>query len=168
MEEILAQCKTIVAYHEVWVIGMAILREAEDKYEGQPIQPRQMTMTFINELPLIIAQKNAAKENPKNMERTEYFLNCLKKATRCGGAIDSNDIIRAKEFPIENLIESEIKENKCPCPLHDEKTASFHIYKTNNSWYCYGCGKGGDVIALHRLINNVEFIESVNFLSKNI
>ena len=30
------------------------------------------------------------------------------------------------------------------CPFHNEKDPSLHIFE-NQSWYCFGCGKGGDV-----------------------
>lgn len=30
------------------------------------------------------------------------------------------------------------------CPFHDEKTPSLKLYE--NSFYCFGCGAGGDVI----------------------
>jgi len=33
------------------------------------------------------------------------------------------------------------------CPLHYEKTASFHVYPDEH-FYCFGCGQHGDVIAL--------------------
>lgn len=37
------------------------------------------------------------------------------------------------------------------CPLHYEKTPSFHIYIDEQRWRCYGaCGDGGDVIELVR------------------
>jgi hypothetical protein len=35
------------------------------------------------------------------------------------------------------------------CPLHDEDTPSFRHYSETNTFYCFGCGKGGDVIKLH-------------------
>ncbi len=39
------------------------------------------------------------------------------------------------------------------CPLHDEKTGSFHINPERQSWKCFGaCGRGGDVIELGRLL----------------
>lgn len=35
------------------------------------------------------------------------------------------------------------------CPLHDEDTPSFRYYESTNSFYCFGCTKGGDVVHLH-------------------
>lgn len=34
------------------------------------------------------------------------------------------------------------------CPLHeDRKTPSLHVTDDNGQWYCYGCGKGGDIFS---------------------
>ena len=37
----------------------------------------------------------------------------------------------------------------CRCPFHAEKTASMKIYA--QSFYCFGCGAGGDVIDFVRI-----------------
>jgi hypothetical protein len=39
----------------------------------------------------------------------------------------------------------------CPLPDHNEDTASFYIYPENQSFYCFGCGRGGDVIEYAKL-----------------
>lgn len=51
------------------------------------------------------------------------------------------------------------------CPFHAEKTASFCVYPNSSSFYCFGCGVGGDVISFIRLIENYDYIEAVKYLS---
>jgi len=52
------------------------------------------------------------------------------------------------------------------CPFHNEKTPSFNIYPENGSFYCFGCGAGGDVITFIRRIENLDYMESVRFLAQ--
>src|SRR5215211_4248019 len=40
---------------------------------------------------------------------------------------------------------------RCPLPNHNERTPSFTVYTETNSWYCFGCLEGGDVVELYRL-----------------
>ena len=51
------------------------------------------------------------------------------------------------------------------CPFHNEKTPSFVVYPETQSFYCFGCGAGGDVIPFIKKINNVDYIEAVKFLA---
>ncbi|MCI5450011.1 MAG: DNA primase [Coriobacteriaceae bacterium] len=52
------------------------------------------------------------------------------------------------------------------CPFHNEKSPSFNIYPENGSFYCFGCGAGGDVITFIRKIENLDYIEAVKFLAQ--
>lgn len=52
------------------------------------------------------------------------------------------------------------------CPFHTEKTPSFNLYPENGSFYCFGCGAGGDVITFIRRIENLDYIEAVRFLAE--
>ncbi|MBQ0098671.1 MAG: DNA primase [Oscillospiraceae bacterium] len=52
------------------------------------------------------------------------------------------------------------------CPFHGEKTPSFNIYTENGSFYCFGCGVGGDVITFIMKIENLDYIEAVKFLAQ--
>lgn len=51
------------------------------------------------------------------------------------------------------------------CPFHSEKSPSFYVYPDTQSFYCFGCGAGGDVITFIKKINNVDYIEAVKFLA---
>lgn len=52
------------------------------------------------------------------------------------------------------------------CPFHGEKTPSFTIYTENGSFYCFGCGAGGDVITFIMKIENLDYVEAVKFLAQ--
>lgn len=52
------------------------------------------------------------------------------------------------------------------CPFHSEKSPSFAVYEHNQSFYCFGCGAGGDVITFIRRIENLDYIEAVKFLAQ--
>lgn len=52
------------------------------------------------------------------------------------------------------------------CPFHGEKTPSFNIYTENGSFYCFGCGVGGDIITFVMKIENLDYMEAVKFLAE--
>ena len=51
------------------------------------------------------------------------------------------------------------------CPFHNEKTPSFTVYPDTQSYYCFGCGSGGDVVTFIRNIENLDYMEAVKFLA---
>ncbi len=52
------------------------------------------------------------------------------------------------------------------CPFHNEKTPSFIVYPETQSFYCFGCGAGGDVITFVKMISNVDYVEAVKTLAQ--
>ena len=52
------------------------------------------------------------------------------------------------------------------CPFHSEKTPSFNLYPENGSFYCFGCGVGGDVITFIMKIENLDYIEAVKYIAQ--
>ncbi len=52
------------------------------------------------------------------------------------------------------------------CPFHGEKTPSFTVYPENGSFYCFGCGVGGDVFTFTKLIENLDYIEAIKLLAE--
>ena len=51
------------------------------------------------------------------------------------------------------------------CPFHSEKTPSFTVYPSENSFYCFGCGVGGDAITFIRKRENLDYPDAVEFLA---
>lgn len=73
--------------------------------------------------------------------------------------------------PIEEVVSSYVALKRSGrmlsglCPFHNEKTPSFFVYPETSSFYCFGCGAGGDVISFVRSIENLDYIDSVKFLA---
>ncbi len=52
------------------------------------------------------------------------------------------------------------------CPFHSEKTASFSVSRTRQTFRCFGCGKGGNVITFVMEYENMNFPEAIEFLAE--
>ena len=52
------------------------------------------------------------------------------------------------------------------CPFHSEKSPSFTVYPANNSFYCFGCGAGGDQISFIMRMEHLDYPDAVQFLAK--
>ena len=51
------------------------------------------------------------------------------------------------------------------CPFHSEKSPSFYVYPDTQSFYCFGCGAGGDAITFAKKINSIDYPEAVKMLA---
>jgi DNA primase len=54
------------------------------------------------------------------------------------------------------------------CPLHEETHPSFYVNPRKNLFYCYGCGRGGDLIRLVELSQHLSFRQSVTYLLEEL
>ena len=52
------------------------------------------------------------------------------------------------------------------CPFHDEKTPSFSVNPADKLFYCFGCGKGGDVISFVQETEQLDFAQAVEWLAE--
>jgi len=52
------------------------------------------------------------------------------------------------------------------CPLHKEKTPSFHVDPDLGFFKCFGCGQGGDAIKLHMLLSGDDFAAAMESLAR--
>ena len=51
------------------------------------------------------------------------------------------------------------------CPFHNEKTPSFSVSGRKQMYYCFGCGKGGNIYTFLQEYENITFVESVQMLA---
>lgn len=86
----------------------------------------------------------------------------------------SQDFLRELEArsPIEEIASSYVNLKRRGknllglCPFHNEKTPSFNIYPENNSFYCFGCNKGGGVFQFVMGVENLAFPDAVRWLAQ--
>ena len=52
------------------------------------------------------------------------------------------------------------------CPFHEERTPSFSVNPVDKLFYCFGCGKGGDLISFVRETENIDFADAVEWLGE--
>lgn len=54
------------------------------------------------------------------------------------------------------------------CPFHSEKTPSFTVFSKTNSFYCFGCGAGGDAITFVMRAENLDYPSALEFLASRV
>lgn len=52
------------------------------------------------------------------------------------------------------------------CPFHSEKTGSFSVTPSKQMYYCFGCGKGGNVFTFLMEQENMSFTEAIQELAQ--
>ncbi len=74
--------------------------------------------------------------------------------------------------PIESIISSYVQLKRqgrnqvCCCPFHSERTPSFTVFPDTQSFFCFGCGAGGDAITFIMKAENLDFTEALKFLAE--
>lgn len=92
-------------------------------------------------------KRTATSENIDNVIISRSAGNCKGFAekglmfTEVKGLVNVLDVCAAYATRLD-------KRNRALCPLHSEDTPSFVAYPKTNSFYCFGCCIGGDVISL--------------------
>lgn len=54
------------------------------------------------------------------------------------------------------------------CPFHAEQTPSFSVNPEKGVWYCFGCGKGGDVVQFIQERDKVSFPQAMEYLAARV
>lgn len=102
----------------------------------------------------------------EQLDRQLSFFSMLasRKQGKTNGLTDEM-IDQARQVPIQDFVPTPLKRSGNRliglCPLHHEKSPSFIVYPDQNSFWCFGCNKGGSVIDLVMLQNKCEFKEAI-------
>ena len=122
-----------------WWLREIIIKQAEDRYL-KPAISKYKKLKFLQ-----------AKENGKISKQF----------------IDKDTIIN--NVKISDILGEprEKSQSRCKygCPLHQEDTPSFVWYKNTNTFYCFGCHEGGNVITLYMKLNKCDFKTAIKELS---
>ncbi|MCR5208498.1 MAG: DNA primase [Eubacterium sp.] len=89
------------------------------------------------------------------MALPDSFLQELKLKTDIEDVISSYVTLRRRGSTCTGL-----------CPFHNEKTPSFTVYTDTQSFYCFGCGAGGDAITFVKKIENLDYFDAVKLLAQ--
>lgn len=89
------------------------------------------------------------------MALSDEFLQELRMKTDIESLISSYVSLRRRGRVLNGL-----------CPFHNEKSPSFTVYPETQSFYCFGCGAGGDAITFVRRAENLDYVEAVKLLAQ--
>ncbi len=74
----------------------------------------------------------------------------------------------ALKVPIQSLTPQPLRKGNKNysglCPFHEDRKPSFYVYPDTNSFYCFGCHKGGDVIRFVEMLHGFNFSQAIKFL----
>lgn len=54
------------------------------------------------------------------------------------------------------------------CPFHSERTPSFTVFPATRSFYCFGCGAGGDVVTFIMKRENLDYVSALEYLASRV
>lgn len=89
------------------------------------------------------------------MALSDSFLQKLKMKTDIEDVISTYVTLKRRGATLVGL-----------CPFHNEKTPSFTVYPATQSFYCFGCGAGGDAITFVKKIENLDYLDAVKTLAQ--
>lgn len=88
-----------------------------------------------------------------------------------GGSDDAKEQVRSRLNLVEVVrqrvpLRKQGREWIGICPFHQEKTPSFSVNEGKGSWYCFGCGRGGDLFSFVQEYEKVEFRGALEMLAE--
>ena len=114
-------------------------------------------------------------------EKREKNIAYLKKLIKMYNDVDKDipererpksvDLQQLRETPLKELFEryglreDQHKRGWYSCPLHSERSSSFHIMPNSNRYKCFGCGATGSPIDFIMAVDKISVAEAIKKLS---
>lgn len=139
------------------------IAKQSQSYKNQMATDRPTNKIFWE---LAIKNNNSAFDSIDRQIKAKFWLIQKINGKVNNNGIEQPDIEQAKSVPIQNFLDGKHrgKLTLVVCPFHNEKTASFTIYNNTNTWHCFGCNTGGDVIDFIKKKFSLSFLEAVRYL----
>lgn len=148
-----------------------MLNQIEDDYKKNELpKVHKAIQDFLDEFPqdekrkirmsILLEHMQKAKKN-KEVEGLRKLVLEYQILMGLRQNIEPEQVLRAREYPITELIKNRI--GMALCPFHADKTASMDIRK--NFYHCYGCGAQGDVIDFVMKTQGLSFKEAITKLT---
>jgi chromosome segregation ATPase len=141
------------------------LKDEKSKFYSQLFQYEepQIVDEIISKLSEVYYQIDTAE---KTIEFLKYGVSGIRKDKE-----KYNKIKQIFDLDISDVIEKETGQKiprgklvQIKCPLHSDKNPSFAIYKDTNSFYCFGCQVGGNVITFIAKLHNFNNERAIEYL----
>lgn len=161
MQDICARAELILKYYDNLLNARHLLKKITAEYDDcwrlYSLAPPDQRWALMMLLEKINKQKkelvNIINYHPLyRTKKKSYSFNIsdIKRHARVADVIGRQPAYRSET------------RDKYLCPFHKEKTASFTVYKKDDGdqFYCFGCGKNGDVIDLVMIMEQCKFTEA--------
>ena len=129
-----------------WVHFENVVKLKEPIYYKQVAETKEYSVTWLTAM---VRLYEIGKKRD-NFERWYKYWDrlCLREQETVSNGFSSEDVQKAREYPIEDLMDKDVKsggsgKTKTACPFHEEDAPSFFVYD-DNSYHCFGCQKHGN------------------------
>jgi hypothetical protein len=106
---------------------------------------------LVTSTPVRQSYQSNRTEKLRNLEERYSFRKCVEVVKAAVPAIDVADYHAAGQGDSWRRLGADKWSRRCILPDHEDRTPSFVVYEATNSFYCFGCSRGGDVIDLEQL-----------------
>ena len=142
----------------------SILSLEEEIQEREARRQGQEPGSFYRKLNEKI-MRGLLSEYKRKQAKAGYLMSTIdeitgeKKPSASGKGVTDDERERAKQYPIEHLVESKRGMARCLSGTLEDRNASMQT--TGNYAYCHACGFKADVITLYMKVRGVSFVDAV-------